>query len=158
MGVGSGGQEGAVPPRIFKHGTELQISYLFIYFYLCSKTQKKIHTSIGIINRYRLVDRYSNIFRFFFCYFSVFFRWPPSENFSADALVYTGNPRSWYPIGYHSIKNIGYLACLHDQNKSVFLESWLLSSQSAQSERFSKSPDWLEKSRPSKKVTFALIM
>jgi len=34
------------------------------------------------------------------------------------------------------------LACLHDQNKSGF----------------SKSPDWLEKSRPSKKATFVLIM
>jgi len=36
--------------------------------------------------------------------------------------------------------------------------SRLLSSQSEQSEKFSKSPDWLVKSRPSKKATFALIM
>jgi len=43
------------------------------------------------------------------------------------------------------------LACLHDQNKVAFLEGRLLSSQSEQSEKFSKSPDWLEKSRPSKK-------
>jgi len=44
------------------------------------------------------------------------------------------------------------LACLHDQNKSSFLEGLLLFSQSEQSEKFSKSPDWLEKSRPSKKA------
>jgi len=50
------------------------------------------------------------------------------------------------------------IACLHDQNKVAFLEGRLLSSQSEQSENFSKSPDWLEKSRPSFKVTFALIM
>jgi len=50
------------------------------------------------------------------------------------------------------------LACLHDQNKSIFSEDRLLSSQLAHSEKFSKSPDWLEKSRPSKKATFALIM
>jgi len=37
------------------------------------------------------------------------------------------------------------LACLHDQNKSGFLEGRLLSSQSEQSERSSKSSDWLEK-------------
>jgi len=43
------------------------------------------------------------------------------------------------------------LACLHDQNKSVFLEGRLFSSQSEQSEKFLKSPNWLEKSRPSKK-------
>jgi len=33
-----------------------------------------------------------------------------------------------------------------------------LNMQSEQSEKFSKIPDWLEKSRPSKKATFALIM
>jgi len=38
----------------------------------------------------------------------------------------------------------------------AFLEGRLLSSQSEQSEKFSKSSDWLEKSRPFKKVTFAL--
>jgi len=50
------------------------------------------------------------------------------------------------------------LACLHDQNKSGFLESRLLSSQSEQSEKFSKNPDWLEKRRPSKKAPFAEIV
>jgi len=33
--------------------------------------------------------------------------------------------------------------------KVAFLEDRLLSSQSEQSDKFSKSPDWLEKSRPS---------
>jgi len=47
-----------------------------------------------------------------------------------------------------------YVACLYDQSKSVFLEGRLLSSQSEQSERFSKSSDWLEKSQPSKKAAF----
>jgi len=50
------------------------------------------------------------------------------------------------------------LACLHDQIKSCFLKGRLLSSQSEQSEKFSRSPDWLEKSWPSKKATFDLIM
>jgi len=44
------------------------------------------------------------------------------------------------------------------KTKVAFFEGWLLSSQSEQSENFSKSPDWLEKSRPSKKATFMLIM
>jgi len=40
-----------------------------------------------------------------------------------------------------------------------FLEGRLLSSQSEQFEEHSKSSaDWLEKSRPSKKATFVLIM
>jgi len=51
-----------------------------------------------------------------------------------------------------------YIAILHDQNKSGFLEGRLLSIQSEQSEKFSKSPDWLDKSRPSKNATFVLIM
>jgi len=51
-----------------------------------------------------------------------------------------------------------YIACLHDQNKSVFLKGRLLSSQSEQFEKFSKSPNWLEKSRPSKKATYVFIM
>jgi len=34
--------------------------------------------------------------------------------------------------------------------KVAFLEGQLLSSQSEQCEKFSKSPDWLEKSRPPK--------
>jgi len=40
----------------------------------------------------------------------------------------------------------------------AFMEGWLLSSQSEQFEKLSKSPDWLEKSRPSKKASFILIM
>jgi len=44
------------------------------------------------------------------------------------------------------------------KTKVAFLEGRLLSSQSEQPEKFSKSPDWLEKSRPSKKATFVLIM
>jgi len=40
----------------------------------------------------------------------------------------------------------------------AFLEGRLLSSQSEHSEQRSKIPDWLEKSQPSKKITFALIM
>jgi len=44
------------------------------------------------------------------------------------------------------------------KTKVVFLEGRLLSSQSEQSEKVSKSLDWLEKSRPSKQATFALIM
>jgi len=42
--------------------------------------------------------------------------------------------------------------------KVAFLEGRLLSSQSEQSEKYSKSPDRLEKSWPSKKATFVLIM
>jgi len=42
--------------------------------------------------------------------------------------------------------------------KVAFMEDRLLSSQSEQSEKFSISPDWLEKSRPSNKATFILIM
>jgi len=42
--------------------------------------------------------------------------------------------------------------------KVAFLEGRLLFSQSEQSEKFSKIPDWLEKSQPSKNATFALIM
>jgi len=37
------------------------------------------------------------------------------------------------------------------KTKVAFLEGRLLSSQSEQSEKLSKRPDWLEKSRPSKK-------
>jgi len=44
------------------------------------------------------------------------------------------------------------------KTKLTFLEGRLLSSQSEQSEKFSKSPEWLEKSRPTKKATFDLIM
>jgi len=41
------------------------------------------------------------------------------------------------------------------KTKMAFLEGRLLSSQSV---KFSKSPDWLEKSRPFKKAPFTLIM
>jgi len=44
------------------------------------------------------------------------------------------------------------------KTKVAFLEGWLLSSQSEQIKKYSKSSDWLEKSRSSKKATFVLIM
>jgi len=44
------------------------------------------------------------------------------------------------------------------KTKVAFLEGRLLSSQTEQSEKFSKSSDWQEKSWFSKKATFALIM
>jgi len=44
------------------------------------------------------------------------------------------------------------------KTKVAFLEGRLLSSKSEQSEKFSKSPDYLEKSWPSKKAAFVLIM
>jgi len=44
------------------------------------------------------------------------------------------------------------------KTKVAFLDGRILSSQSEQSKKFSKNPDWLEKSRPSKKATFALIV
>jgi len=44
------------------------------------------------------------------------------------------------------------------KTKVAFLECRLLSSQSEQFEKFSKISDWLEKSRPSKKAAFVLIM
>jgi len=44
------------------------------------------------------------------------------------------------------------------KTKVAFLEGRLLSSQSEQSEKFSKSSDWLKKSQPFKKATFVLIM
>jgi len=43
------------------------------------------------------------------------------------------------------------------KTKVAFLEGRLFSSQSEQFEKFSKSSDWLEKGRPSKKATFVLI-
>jgi len=44
------------------------------------------------------------------------------------------------------------------KTKVAFLEGQLLFSQSKQFEKFSKNSKWLEKSRPSKKATFVLIM
>jgi len=42
------------------------------------------------------------------------------------------------------------------KTKVDFLEGRLLSSQSDKYEKFLKTPDWLEKNRPSKKATFVL--
>jgi len=44
------------------------------------------------------------------------------------------------------------------KTKVAFLEGRLLSRHSEQSEKISKSPELLEKSRPFKKATFVLIM
>jgi len=44
------------------------------------------------------------------------------------------------------------------KTKVDILEGRLLSSQTEQCKKFSKSPAWLEKSWPSIKATFALIM
>jgi len=42
------------------------------------------------------------------------------------------------------------------KTKVAFLEGRLLSSQSEQFEKFSKRPDWLEKTSPSKKLLLFL--
>jgi len=44
------------------------------------------------------------------------------------------------------------------KTKVAFVEGQLLSSQSEQFKKYSKSSDWLEKSWPFKKATFVLIM
>jgi len=44
------------------------------------------------------------------------------------------------------------------KTKVAFLEGRLFSSQSGLFESFSDCSDWLEKTRPSKKATFVLIM
>jgi len=44
------------------------------------------------------------------------------------------------------------------KTKVTFLEGRLLSSQSKQFKKYSKSSNWLEKNRPCKKATFVLIM
>jgi len=44
------------------------------------------------------------------------------------------------------------------KTKVAFVEGWFLSSQSEQFKKYLKSSDWLEKSRPSIKATFVLIM
>jgi len=46
------------------------------------------------------------------------------------------------------------IACLHNQNKSGFFGGLAFIQPIKASEKFSKSSDWLEKSRPSKKATF----
>jgi len=63
MGVGSGGQEGAVPPWIFIHGTYIVDRGLIVLFF-------------GLYL----------LFFGLFCYFSVFFPSSPPGKFSADAL------------------------------------------------------------------------
>jgi len=62
-------------------------------------------------------------------------------------------PETYSGIEVTAIKTL-WLACLHDQNKNGFFGCRLLSSQSEQSEKFSKSPDWLEKKPPLKKSHF----
>jgi len=44
-----------------------------------------------------------------------------------------------------------FLACYMIKTKVAFLEGRLLSSQSEQFKKYSKSSDWMEKSRPGKK-------
>jgi len=44
------------------------------------------------------------------------------------------------------------------KTKAAFLKGRLLSSQSEQFKKYSKSSDWLEKILPCKKVAFVLIM
>jgi len=44
------------------------------------------------------------------------------------------------------------------KTKVSFMEGRRFFSPTEQSKKFSKSADWLEKSRPSKQATFALIM
>jgi len=44
------------------------------------------------------------------------------------------------------------------KTKVAFLKGQLLSNQSEQFEKYSKSYDWLEKAGPPKKATFVLIM
>jgi len=50
-----------------------------------------------------------------------------------------------------------FIASLHDQIKSSFLEGRILSIQSEQSENFSKIPDWLKKAGPPKKTKKPLL-
>jgi len=56
--------------------------------------------------------------------------------------------------GYRIFLQRIYIACLHDQNKSGFLEGRLFSSQSELFENFLDCSDWLDKSWSSKKATF----
>jgi len=51
-----------------------------------------------------------------------------------------------------------FVACLHDKNKSGFFGGPVFSSQSELFEYFFNSSDWLDKSRPSIKATFVLII
>jgi len=53
---------------------------------------------------------------------------------------------------------ISQLACLHDQSKIGVFEEPAFFSQSGLFENFSDCSIWLDKSRPSKKATFVLIM
>jgi len=68
-------------------------------------------------------------------------------------------------IFFHKIKFLSLisktgslLACLHDQNKSDFFGGPAFSNQSGHFENFQDCSDWPDKSRPSKKSTFVLIM
>jgi len=67
-------------------------------------------------------------------------------------------PKISVPAGTTYLAGL-HVACLHDQNKSGFF--WRAGFFSA-NERFFvyflNCSDWLDKSRPSKKVTFVLIM
>jgi len=51
-----------------------------------------------------------------------------------------------------------FIACLHVQNNVAFLEGRPFPSQSELFQKLSKSSDWLEKGRPSKKANFVLDM
>jgi len=46
--------------------------------------------------------------------------------------------QTFYTTVIYSSDLFTHIACLHDQNKSGFLEGWLLSNQSEQSEVFKK--------------------
>jgi len=64
-----------------------------------------------------------------------------------------------YHINFAQNTNYGTIKPVYMiKTKVAFLKGRLLSTQSEQCEKFSKSLEWLEKSRPSKKATFALIM
>jgi len=54
--------------------------------------------------------------------------------------------------------NLALLASLHDQNKSVFFGSRLLSIQSEHLKSFQKTLIGWKKAGPPKKATFVLIM
>jgi len=86
-----------------------------------------------------------------------------THNYSADqqkdlkknilfSATFTSEYTNIYLAGLH-------VACLHDQNKSGFLEGRLLSRQSEQFEKLSKSSiGWKKVGPSSKKATFVLIM
>jgi len=73
--------------------------------------------------------------------------WSTPVNWEEDPAIKAKQRRSIF------LTKIAIIACLclHDQNKSGFLEDQLLSSQSKQFEKFSKSSAWLVKADPPKK-------